>query len=159
MSNMSKIIEVIIHLQDVKQLILTESFRFILSSVVVFVLICTLASILMRYFISNKKSEIFRTEKAFAFIEIIESFSLIEANKRLVRPLNNRLKIVDAFLLLYIQAIISALHYEAIPGTGFVGYRAWKDTFILDAMKDSKYFWLPMFQRSSIFMLRYLKLL
>lgn len=120
------------------------------------VFISTLTSIFKEFFTRNKKTLIMGN--VFRMIEIIESFSLIEANKRLISPLNNRLKIVDFLLFLYIQSNVSALHYEAIPGTGFVGYRSWKDTFIVDAMKDSKYFWLPLFQRNSIFFLRYFSL-
>ena len=58
-------------------------------------------------------------------------------------------------MYLYIQSIVSTLNYEAISSTGFVGYRGYKNTFVMDAMKYSKYFTLPILYRNTIIMIRY----
>src|SRR5689334_5023661 len=82
-----------------------------------------------------------------------ESFSVISANKRLFSAQGSGLKVAECLLFVYIMCNVSVLHYEAISSGGFVGYRGWKNTFIMNAMKDSKYFTLPMLYRSTILLL------
>ncbi|XP_054159959.1 nose resistant to fluoxetine protein 6-like [Oppia nitens] len=88
------------------------------------------------------------------FHQLLSYFSLIEANKRLVSRFRERLAIADGLMFVYVLWITTALSYGSIVNVGFVGYKKIHNSYLINIMKDSKYFWMKsMFPRDSIFLL------
>ena len=87
-------------------------------------------------------------------LNILQSFSLVNANRCLFTVRQNRLSIVDGLVLIYLLWDLSRLNYAHIISNGFVSYKNIRSSFVVRVLEESKYFWLRTFMpRDSIFLL------
>ena len=109
-------------------------------------IICTLTSLI--------QIKLLKKAKPNHTLNILQSFSLINANRCLFTVRDHRLSIVDGLVLMYLLWDLSRMHYGLIVASGFVGYKNIRSSFIVRVIEESKYFWLRSFMpRDSIFLL------
>ena len=89
--------------------------------------------------------------------QIINSFSIMEANKRLFSPLSDRVLIADGLLMSYIFWYSLGLNYIMLLTYGTVGFSKIQNSFTVRILTDEIYFWLrTYFPRDCIVLIRFI---
>ena len=105
---------------------------------------------------TSRKTHIKRSLFTQIMDTIIKSFSLQEGHKKLFTPLNDRLLIAEALLLFYLAWLSIVYNYIIIISSGLVGYKNFVNSFTLNILTESEYFWLrTLFPRDMVGLLTY----